>query len=337
MGLPGKDPRLTPYGGGNYGIPIELQERFLTPVSTFFMRSNGPIPEIDPESWRLEVGGLVDRPLSLSLAQLKALPAVTVTAFLECAGNSRTQFEPGAEGTPWLNDAISNATWTGTPLRNVLDAAGIRDGVVDVVAQGADFDDMKRGLPLANALDRNSMVVWEMNGEPLTVPHGAPVRLIVPGWGGIASTKWLVSLTALDHPFTGFYNASNYVMISETGAKLSPVREMPPKSMIVSPVAKSCVPAGPRTIQGFAWSGFGSIANVEVSLDGGPWQTAAIDERAGRFAWVRFSLPWDAAPGKHRVKSRATDDRDLTQPEKPVWNAKGYQMNAIQEIELIVE
>jgi DMSO/TMAO reductase YedYZ molybdopterin-dependent catalytic subunit len=336
MGLAGKDQRLTPYGGNNWGIPIELQDHFLTPTPVFFVRSNGPVPEIDPESWRLEVGGLVERPLSLSLSDIKALPTVTTTAFLECAGNSRTQFEPKAEGTPWLNEAISNATWTGTPLHNVLDAAGVKDDAVDVVAQGADFDDMKRGLPIANALDRNTLLVWEMNGEPLTVPHGAPARLIVPGWGGIASTKWLASLTVVDRPFTGFYNANNYVFTTETGAKLNPIREMPPKSFIVSPIAGATVAAGSRPTRGFAWSGFGAIAKVDVSVDGGDWVPATIDQRADRFSWVQFSFDWQAEPGEHQLRSRATDDRELTQPEQPIWNAKGYQMNAIQTVELTV-
>lgn len=337
MGLPGKDSRLTPYGGGNYGTPTELQVAFLTPTPVFFMRSNGPIPEIDPVAWRLEVGGLVKRPQSFSLVDLKALPPAAMTVFLECAGNSRTHFEPGAEGTPWLNDAVSNATWSGTRLHHVLDAAGVRDEAVDVVAQGADFDDMKRGLPVANALDRNTLLAWEMNDAPLTVPHGAPVRMIVPGWGGIASTKWLTSLTVLDHPFTGFYNASNYVMISETGAKLSPVREMPPKSFIVSPLTGTRVSSDLVTVQGFAWSGFGAVATVEISVDDGPWETATIAERAGRFSWVRFSARVNVTPGRHRIRSRATDDRLLTQPQRPIWNAKGYQMNAIQDIEVIVE
>lgn len=337
MALTGKDPRLVPYGGGNYGIPIELQERFITPTELFFVRSNGPVPEIDPAAWRLDVGGLVERPLSLSLDDLKTLPRKTITAFLECAGNSRTHFEPGAEGTPWLNDAISNGTWTGTPLSNVLDLASIREGAVDVVAQGADFDEMKRGLPVAIASDPNTLLVWEMNGEPLTVPHGAPVRMIVPGWGGIASTKWLASLTVLDTPFAGLYNAVNYVMISESGEKSTPVREMPPKSIFTTPLSGAAIAAGTQRAGGFAWSGYGEIAKVEISLDHGPWVEASIDERAGRFSWVRFSYEWQAAPGGHEIRARATDDRQLVQPAHAMWNAKGYQMNEIQDIRFTVE
>jgi DMSO/TMAO reductase YedYZ molybdopterin-dependent catalytic subunit len=336
MGLAGKDPRLVPYGGNNYGIPVEFQTNFITPTDEFFVRSNGPVPDVDPESWRLEVGGLVDSPLSLSLAELRGFPAVTTTAFLECAGNSRTTFEPKAEGTPWRNDAISNATWTGTPLRNVLLAAGIKEEAVEVVSQGLDFDEMKRGLPIANALDPSTLLVWEMNGEPLTVPHGAPVRLLVPGWGGIASTKWLASLTVIDHPFTGFYNANNYVMISPSGEKLAPVREMPPKSIIVEPANGATLPAGKQRVRGFAWSGYGAITRVEVSVDGGDWTEAPIGQRAGRFSWVEFSFAWNAAPGEHEIRSRATDARELTQPEQPNWNAKGYQMNAIQSVSATV-
>lgn len=336
MGLQGKDPRLTHYEGNNYGIPAELQTSFITPGAIFFVRSNGPVPEIDASQWRLKVDGLVDKPLSLSLDDLKAFPAVTMTAFLECAGNSRTGFRPAAEGTPWLNDAVSNATWTGTPLRDVLDAAGIHDGTVDVVSQGADFDDMKRGLPVANALDPNTLLVWEMNGEPLTVPHGAPVRLLVPGWGGIASTKWLASLTVIDHPVAGLYNAVNYVMISETGEKLTPVREMPPKSIIVDPLDGASLSTGEQAIRGFAWSGFGAIKTVAVSIDDGDWVEAGIDEQAGRFSWVQFSCSWNPEPGAHRIRVRATDERELTQPERANWNAKGYQMNAIQAINVAV-
>lgn len=336
MGLAGKDTRLVPYGGNNYGLPVEFQTSFITPTETFFVRSNGPVPEVDPDAWRLEVGGLVDSPLSLSLAELHGFPAVTMTAFLECAGNSRTTFEPKAEGTPWHNDAISNATWTGTPLAGILAQAGVKSEAVEIVCQGLDFAEMRRGLPIANALDPSTLLVWEMNGAPLTVPHGAPVRLLVPGWGGIASTKWLASLMLVDRPFTGFYNANNYVMTSATGEKLAPVREMPPKSIIVEPASGASLPAGKQRVRGFAWSGLGDVARVEVSVDGGDWFEAAIDQRAGRFSWVEFSFDWNTTPGSHEIRSRATDARELTQPEKPNWNAKGYQMNAIQAVNVTV-
>lgn len=332
-----KDPRLAPYGGGNYGTPLDLVDSLLVPTPLFFMRSNGPIPEIDPATWRLEIGGHVDRQVTLSLADLQTMPHRSFAAFLECAGNSRTRYEPAAEGTPWLDDAVGNASWTGTPLANALDLVGIRDGALDIVAQGADFPGMQRGLPVTVARDPDTMLVWEMNGEPLTTPHGGPVRLLVPRWGGIASTKWLASLTVLDHAFTGFYNAVNYVMISERGENLVPVREMPVKSLISSPVGGAALGAGPQRIAGFAWSGHGGIVGVEISVDGGgSWGDARIVEEAGRLAWVRFAYDWIATPGAHTLQARATDERDLTQPTVAVWNAKGYQMNAIQSIHVTV-
>ena len=333
MAIPGKDPRLRPYGDGNLGTPLELVDDVVVPTALFFVRSNGPIPEIDPAAWNLTVDGAVDRPLALTLDELMALPRRTVTAFLECAGNGRTRFQPVPEGTPWRNDAVGNATWTGTSLAMVLDRAGVRAGAVDVVAQGADFAGMRRGLPIAVARDPDTLLVWAMNGEPLTVPHGAPVRLLVPGWAGIAATKWLTRLTVLDHPFDGFYNTDNYVMISPAGEPLQPVREMPVKSLIARPIDGEALAAGAQTVRGFAWSGFAPVRSVEVSTDGGAtWQEADISERAGRYAWVRFSHRWEATPGETVLMARATDERRLRQPAVPAWNLRGYQMNGIHVV-----
>ena len=202
----GKDRRLTPYGGGNFGMPLELMEpdgELIVPTERFFMRSNGPVPIIDPETWSMTVTGRVDHSLHLRLGDLQTMPQRTLTAFLECAGNGRTRFTPVPDGTPWGNDAAGNAIWEGVPLGLVLDLAGIHDGAVDVVSQGGDFPEMQRGLPLAVARDPDTLLVLRMNGEPLPVAHGGPVRLLVPGWAGIASTKWLVGLHVLDHRLRG--------------------------------------------------------------------------------------------------------------------------------------
>jgi len=337
VSIPGKDPRLTPYGETNLGTPPELLDSFIVPNDRFFVRSNGQIPTLDAETWRLRVGGQVERPLELSLADLREFPNRTLTAFLECSGNSRTRYSPPAEGTPWKNDAIGNAVWTGTSLRHVLDAAGVRDGAVDVVAQGADLPDMRRSLPLATARDPDVLLVWEMNGEPLPAAHGGPVRLFVPRWGGIASTKWLIELEVLDRPFTGHYQGDLYALISPEGEKLELVREMPVKSIITHPLAEAVVRPGSVTISGFAWSGLAGIARVEVSTDGGAsWADAEIVERAGPLAWVRWTHTWNARPGTVHLRCRATDERGLTQPVTARWNAKGYQNNAIDEVVVTV-
>lgn len=326
-----KDPRLTEYPGGNIGTPLELVDGLTVPASLFFVRCNHGVPRVDSRNWRLRVDGFVDRPVGLSLSDLKKLPRRTITAFLECAGNSRTKFDPVPEGTPWVNDAAGNATWTGTSLSNLLDLAGVKRGTVDIISQGGDDEKMQRGLPIHVARDPDVLVAWEMNGQPLPEAHGAPARLLVPRWAGIASTKWLSRLTALPRPFDGFYNADNYVLYTPEGEGIAPVREMGVKSLIATPADGSEISAGSTTISGYAWSGYSGITRVEVSTDdGATWSDAEIVESAGRISWVRFEYAWDAAPGEHRIMSRAFDERGLRQPKIAPWNLKGYQNNGIQ-------
>jgi sulfane dehydrogenase subunit SoxC len=336
----GKDDRLIPYGGANFGMPLDLIEPprdRLIPNDRFFVRSNGPVPVVDPKTWRLEVTGTVERPCSLSLDDLQRLGSSWIEAFLECAGNGRTRFEPVPPGTPWRNDAVGNALWDGVPLGQVLDLAGVRPGTVDVVTQGADFPEMRRGLPLAVARDPDVLVVWAMNGEPLPVAHGGPVRLLVPGWAGIASTKWLAGITAIDRAFDGFWNTDNYVIWDERGDPLRPVAEMPPKSVIVAPTDGKTLSAGSVRIAGWAWSGFAPIQTVEVSTDAGRcWQVADLHS-GERHGWRGWEFDWDAPPGRHRLQARATDERRLSQPVVAPWNAKGYLMNAIHEVVVAVE
>ena len=337
----GKDLRLMPQQATNFETPLELLSGLITPINRFFIRSNGPVSvEIDQEEWRLVVTGLVERDLDLSLADLEAMPQRTITAFLECSGNSRSRFPADprpVEGTNWGNGAIGNAVWTGVPLREVLERAGGRDGAVEVVSQGGDFAGMQRGLPIDAAMNPDVLLATGMNGQPLPAAHGGPVRLLVPGWGAIASTKWLVGLDVIDHPFDGYYNADNYVLYNESGAETGRVTRMPVKSLITLPAAGSTVNAGPQTISGYAWSGHGGITTVEVSTDGGAtWHRARIVEEAGPLSWVRFEHEWQARSGDAYLMSRATDNAGNTQPEQATWNAKGYQMNAIHEMTVTV-
>jgi DMSO/TMAO reductase YedYZ molybdopterin-dependent catalytic subunit len=336
----GKNPELIPLGTTNFATPLELVDGLLTPNDLFFIRSNGPVSiDIPRDEWRLTISGLVDETVELSFEDLQGMPTRTITAFLECSGNSRSRFtdEPEmVEGTQWPNGGIGNAEWTGVSLIDVLDMASIQEGAVDIVSQGGDFPEMQRGLPIEMAFDPNVMLVWQMNGEDLPAPNGGPVRLLVPGWGGIASTKWIVGLEVIDHPFAGPFNTESYVVINEDGTIIRPVREMPVKSAITSPVPDAELTAGEQMVTGFAWSGFAGIALVEVSVDGGEWQEAPIVEEAGPLSWVRFELPWAAEAGEHTLRSRATDEIALQQPETVDWNAKGYQMNAIYEVPVTV-
>lgn len=333
----GKSPDLIQHGSTTFETPVELMNDFLTPNELFFIRSNGPISiDIPAADWRLSVSGLVDEPLELTLEDLQGMESRTITAFLECSGNSRGRFEPQTDGTQWGNGAIGNVEWTGVSLLDVLDMAGIQDGAVDIVSQGGDFEEMQRGLPIEMAYDPDVMLVWQMNGEDLPAPNGGPVRLLVPGWGGIASTKWVVGLEIIDRPFDGHYNTESYVFINEDGTIVRPVREMPVKSVITSVAPGAELTAGEQSIGGFAWSGYAGITMVEVSVDGGDWQEASIVEEAGPRSWVRFEFPWTAEAGDHTLRSRATDQIALQQPESVPWNAKGYGMNAIYDVPVTV-
>ena len=338
----GKDPRLIPQEKTNLEMPLALADSFHTPTPEFFVRSNGPTLAvvIDPETWRLRIHGCVNQELSLALVDLQAMAPGTMTAFLECSGNSRSRFAghgSPVEGTNWGEGAVGNATWTGVPLRDVLNQAGIKPGAIDVVATGGDFDSMQRALPVDVATNGDVMLVWEMNGAPLLPIHGGPVRLIVPGWGAIASTKWVVDLNVINHRFDGYWNADNYVLYDESGAAIGPVTRMPVKSVITTPGENARIPAGSVAIEGFAWSGHGGIDRVEISTDDGAhWEAARIIKEAGPLAWVQFAFTWSASPGDHILQSRAVDREGNVQPTQARWNRKGYQMNAIRSARVVV-
>jgi DMSO/TMAO reductase YedYZ molybdopterin-dependent catalytic subunit len=330
----GVDQPLIAHGGFNFGTPPALVTDFDVANGAFFIRSHGPSAKLDdPSKYSLQVVGHVDKPLTLRLDDLKGMPQRTFQAFLECSGNGRGLFLPAVKGGQWRNDAVANAEWSGVSLNDVLTEAGVKDGAIDVVSQGGDFPQMQRGLPIGTAMSGDVILALKMNGEDLPAPHGGPVRLFVPGWGGVASTKWLIGLTVLDHAFQGDFNVKQYIVINEQGAVVRPVREMPVSSAIWSPGYDAQVKAGPVTIVGYAWSGLGAITNVAVSTDNGlNWNDAKIAQSSGEHSWARFEYAWDAKPGPTGLLSRATDDRGTSQPFQAQWNQLGYQYNAVQRV-----
>lgn len=337
MTIPGKDSRLTPYGAANLGMDLGLLDGFYVPNELFFVRSNGAIPEIDAARWRLAVDGEVEAPVELSLSALRAMPQVEQVSFLECTGNGRSRFQPVAEGTTWKNDAAGNAVWGGVRLRDVLALAGVKPSGLEVVSQGGDLETMKRGIPVSLAMEPTTLIALRMNGAELPVAHGYPARLIVPGWAGIASTKWITRLTVSDEPFVGPFQGDLYVVYDADGTPIQPVREMPVKSIISSPDDGGCVMPD-STVSGFAWSGFGGISKVETSLDDGQsWQRADIVEEAGPLSWVRWVQRLELDPGSYEIVARATDRCGLQQPWKAFWNQRGYFMNEIQRVAFTVE
>ena len=331
----------------NAEAPLAALETSITPVADFYVRTNLGVPAIDHASWRLTVDGLVDRPLELTLPDLESMPSIALTCTMECAGNNRTRLAPITEGEPWGPGAISTGVFGGVPLDAVLDQAGIQPGTVEIRFEGADrgtprgrTDEIayERSLPQADARGRDVLLATTMNEAPLTAEHGAPVRLVVPGWYGMASVKWLRRIEALDHPLEAHYQTRQYRYYGDepVGAPgAPPVRTMRVNSMVLHPASGDLVGPGPHEVRGAAWSGDAPIAAVDVSVDAGEWQPAELvvadreDDRE-RYAWRRWTFAWGGATaGRHSIRSRATAADGSVQPDRPAWNRLGYGNNAI--------
>ena len=318
------------------------------PNARFYLRNHFQMPDLDGASWRLEVGGLVERPVSLSLPQLKAMPSASAVVTLECAGNGRVGLDPKVPGEPWELGAASTAEWTGVPLVEVLDRAGLKRDAREVVFRGADSGDVQgrhgpihfeRSLAVEQLNDAGAILAYAMNGEALPVQHGYPVRLVVAGWYAVASVKWLTAIEVIDHPFLGYYQADVYQYEREVDGQIvrEPVTLQRVRSVIIEPRSDQVVAPGEAVIRGVAWSGAAPIARVEVSIDGGPWQPSTLtgERQRGRWQWWQLPARFDH-PGTVVVQARATDLAGLTQPESPPWNIQGYGNNAIQRIALTV-
>jgi DMSO/TMAO reductase YedYZ molybdopterin-dependent catalytic subunit len=296
----------------------------------------------------MPVDGAVDHPFTLSLDDLRSLPATTILATLECAGNNRASFAPLPRGEPWGAGALSTAEWRGVPLRNVLEPARLHSITVELLFEGADQGAVEgsaqalpfaRSLPLDKALHPDTLLAYEMNGEPLPPEHGGPVRLLVPGWYGMASVKWLVHIAALEQPFAGFFQAQRYVLDIENSPGKVPLREMYVKSIITSPVTGEALAQGPLTVSGVAWSGLGAIKSVEVSTEGGgAWHPARMVGLASRYGWQQWEYEWSAGhAGRHVLRARATDEHGNVQPDAALWNRLGYANNSIQPVMVEVQ
>ena len=310
----------------------------VTPTREFYVRSNFAPPTF--ADYRLEVAGDVENPLSLDLASLEALGVRTLTTTMECAGNNRLSLAPLPSGEPWSGGAVSTGSWTGVPLASVLARAKPKDGTVEILFEGADRGTptdgppdipFARSLPLEKALHPDTLLVFGMNGQPLNDDHGAPLRLVAPGWYGMASVKWLHRIEAIAEPFRGYYQASRYVYDYGDGSPVVPVREMLVKSVITSPTEGQRVPVGRSVVRGRAWSGAGAIAQVEVAVGGGEsWREARLSPPGGPYTWQAWEMEWEAAaPGRYSLRARATDVHGNVQPAVARWNKHGYGSNGV--------
>jgi DMSO/TMAO reductase YedYZ molybdopterin-dependent catalytic subunit len=324
-----KDPNMKVLDAVDWETPLAAQQPFLTDTKSFFVRAHYPFPTIKQEEWKLTIAGLVDKPVTLTYDQLTKMPAKKLTAWIECAGDGRGRFKPMASGGQWQVGAVSNAEWMGVSLNDVLAMASPKSGVADIVCSGAGNSQWARGLNWGKAKDPDTMLVWQMNGEPLRVEQGFPVRLIVPGYPGVAQVKWITTIDLIDKPYDGYFNTTLYTFITADGKNLGQLTTMPVKSIITSHAPNASVKSGMQTVSGKAWSGAGGgITKVEVSADGGKtWNGAKIVQQAGQWSWYAFEYAWDAKGGNAVLTSRATDAKGNVQPEIPPFNKNGYQYN----------
>jgi DMSO/TMAO reductase YedYZ molybdopterin-dependent catalytic subunit len=318
----------------------------VTPNERFYIRSHFPVPEIDPASWRLAVHGLVRHPQSFGLADLLNMPSQSMTVTLECAGNGRAFFNPPIEGEQWALGAAGTAEWTGVPLAAVLERAGIESNASELIFRGADApvsgaepSRFERGLSVKDAHEATVLLAYAMNGDPLPVHHGFPLRVIVPGWYGVASVKWLNEIQVTDVPFQGYFHSERYYFAQLQGGNVSaePVTRMRVRSLITQPEDGESIKPGHVAIKGLAWSGTAHVSRVDVSV-GGEWKEAHLQGHARPNSWRRWELITRIdQTGEVKIRARAHDATGQVQPEQADWNRLGYGNNSIQTITVQVE
>ena len=330
-------------------MPLDGFGEWITPVDRFFIRCHTYFPErANLSDWRLKVDGIVNQPLTLSMDDLKKLPRVELVGVLECAGNGRSFYQPRVAGTQWAFGSVGNGRWAGVRFRDVLQKAGLKESVKEILLDGSDsplgtMPKFQRTVPVQKALDPDTLLAYEMNGQPLPHEHGFPLRLIVPGWAGDSWVKWLRHIEVLDHEFEGFWMKTAYrhpVRHVEPGAavdpsELVPVSDLNVKSVIATP--GSWVPPGRVRISGAAWSNGSPVTKVDVSMDAGKtWKPAKLGKDRSRYAWRLWELDWQAPAGKHTLIARATNAAGQMQPLSQEWNPSGYLWNVAQPVEVEV-
>ena len=335
----------------NHGLPLEALRYDVTPVGLHYLLVHYDIPDVDPDAWRLAVGGAVSRPVTLDLDDVRARPATTARVTIECAGNGRARLLPRPVSQPWLTEAVGTAEWTGTPLAPLLDELGVGDDAVAVGFRGADHgvergveQDYERGLSLDDARTGDLLLAYEMNGQPLPPQHGAPLRLVAPGWYGMAHVKWLTHIEVLTEPFAGFQNDTAYRLTQAEGDAGEPVTRMRPRALMSPPgfpdfmTRTRVVDVGDHELRGRAWSGGGPVRRVEVSADDGrTWADAEVAPATSRWAWQAWRYRWRAdTPGRTTLCCRATDESGEVQPVEQPWNRQGMANNLVQRIPVLV-
>jgi DMSO/TMAO reductase YedYZ molybdopterin-dependent catalytic subunit len=349
--LPGKRPLIKrTYRPPNYETPVELFREAYTPNDAFYVRWHSAVPEVARADWRLRIGGsAVQRPREYSYEEIvRKFKRVEVTAVNQCSGNRRGLFSPHVPGVQWGFGAMGNAVWGGVRLKDLLADAGLAASALEVVANGSDAamltgPDFVKSLPMWKALDPDTLLVFEMNGEPLPALNGGPARIVAPGWTATYWIKAVADLTVSDKPFDGFWMKTAYRvpqgLFGESGFQSqdteqnSPITAIKVNSLIVTPAPGATLPAGRRVeVMGIAWDGGSGIRKVEVSLDGGAsWRDAKLGRDLGRYSWRQWRYDFKPATNAMTVLARAVARDGATQTEKLVHNPAGYHHNVVQK------
>jgi sulfite oxidase len=334
-------------------MPTEFIDSWITPVPHFFVRNHMHEPSsLDVGEWRLTIGGEVENPLTLSLADLAKVESHTVTNTLECAGNGRGFQQPLVPGVQWRKGAVGTARFTGPRLRDLLQRAGVKSAGKHVMFRGLDEIPGKvppfiRSIPLEKATDADTLVATQMNGAPLAKHHGFPARALVPGWIGAASCKWLTEIKVLDKEVEGNFMKPGYRMPNlpvPPGGQVNPddthpITALNVKSVISIPEDGLLLKSKTVRIHGAAWAGEADIVRVEISTDSGAaWQPAQLGRDQAHYAWRLWKYDWKAPKaGEYTLLSRATDSQGRTQPQTAAWNPSGYLYNAIDQVKIHVQ
>jgi DMSO/TMAO reductase YedYZ molybdopterin-dependent catalytic subunit len=325
-----------------------------TPNDLHYVRNHFPVPTLQANTWRLRVGGAVERELELSLEDIRRMTSRTVPMTLECAGNSRSLLNPVVRGAQWGNGAVSTTEWTGVSLLDVLNRAGLRQNAVDIVLEGADRGEIAaeprtpgvipfgRSLPIAKARQANVLLAYRMGNADLPANHGFPLRAIVPGWYAMASVKWVTRIVVTDRPYNGFFQSLDYSIYERRQGlvTVTPLTELQVKSLIVSPTPMQRIaPDTAHRVHGTAWTGESEITRVEVSSDSGrTWAQARLLDQARPNCWRMWEYPWrtPAQAGRVSLMARATDARGNTQPMERDTDRRNYMINHVLPVEIDV-
>ena len=330
-------------------MPLDGFHDWITPVDRFFVRCHTYFPErANLSDWRMKIDGVVNQPLTLTMDDLKKLPRVELVGVLECAGNGRSFYQPRVAGTQWAFGSVGNGRWAGVRFRDVLQKAGLKESAKAILLDGSDsplgsMPKFQRTVTVEKALDPDTLLAYEMNGQPLPDEHGFPLRLIASGWAGDSWVKWLRHVEVLDHEFEGFWMKTAYRHPThhvEPGAavdpsELVPVTDLSVKSVIATP--GNWAKPGRVRISGTAWSNGSPVTKVDISIDGGnTWKPAKLGKDQSRYAWRLWELDWPAPSGKYTLMARATNAAGQTQPLREEWNPSGYLWNVAQPMEVVV-